>query len=63
MASPVRILGAFIDTLYFNAYQTDASFQIVKKKLPDDLRVELDQWKEQAQEEEAVQTIKRLVSI
>jgi hypothetical protein len=52
MDSPVHILGAFVDTLYLNAYQTDASFRIVKKKLSDDLRLELDQWKAQAQDEE-----------
>jgi hypothetical protein len=33
MSSPVRVLRAFIDTLYLNAYQTDASFQIVKKAM------------------------------
>jgi hypothetical protein len=31
--------------------QTDARFQIVKKKLPDELLVELKLWKEQAQKE------------
>ena len=52
MASPVRILGAFIDTLYLNVYATDASYQVVKIKIPDELKLELDQWKQMAQDEE-----------
>jgi hypothetical protein len=27
MASSVRILGAFVDTLYLNVYQTDVRYQ------------------------------------
>ncbi|GCE17300.1 hypothetical protein KDK_11000 [Dictyobacter kobayashii] len=36
--SLVRISGAFLDTLYLNVCQTDSNFQIVKKKLPDELK-------------------------
>ncbi|GCE20078.1 hypothetical protein [Dictyobacter kobayashii] len=50
--SMIRLLGAFLDTLYLNVYQTDTSFQVVKKKLPNELKLELQQIKEQAQEEE-----------
>ncbi|GCE20369.1 hypothetical protein [Dictyobacter kobayashii] len=50
--SIVRILGAFLDTLYLNVYQTDTNFQVVKKKLSDELKLELQQLKEQAQEDE-----------
>ncbi|GCE03654.1 hypothetical protein [Dictyobacter aurantiacus] len=50
--SLVRVLGAFLDTLYLNVYQTDSNFQVVKKRLPDELKLELQQLKELAQEEE-----------
>ncbi|GCE03649.1 hypothetical protein [Dictyobacter aurantiacus] len=52
MDSRVKVLGAFLDTLYLNVYQTDTNFQIVKKKLSDELKLELQQLKELAQEEE-----------
>ncbi|GLV57145.1 hypothetical protein KDH_39830 [Dictyobacter sp. S3.2.2.5] len=50
--SLVKILGAFLDTLYLNVYQTDSNYQIVKKKLSDELKEELQALKDLAQEEE-----------
>ncbi|GCE27896.1 hypothetical protein KDA_33800 [Dictyobacter alpinus] len=52
MNSPVKVLGAFLDTLYLNVYQTDSSYQVVKKKLSDELKAELQLLKDEAQEEE-----------
>jgi hypothetical protein len=50
MASPVRILRVFVDTLYLNVYQTDASYRPTKKGTSDELKLELQQLKDLAQE-------------
>ncbi|GER89068.1 hypothetical protein KDW_32300 [Dictyobacter vulcani] len=47
----MKILDAFLDTLYLNVNQTNASYKVIKKKLPDGLKLKLQQLKDQAQEE------------
>lgn len=41
MASPVRIIETFADTLYLNVYQTDVRFQLVKEGIAEELKLEL----------------------
>jgi len=48
--SSVCILGAFVDTLYLNVYQTDVRYQPVKKGISEELKLELQQLKDLAQE-------------
>ncbi|BCL82833.1 hypothetical protein ccbrp13_52980 [Ktedonobacteria bacterium brp13] len=50
MASPVRILGVFVDTLYLNVYQTDIRFQPVKKGISEELKLKNQKLKDLAQE-------------
>ena len=48
---PLVPLGFGADTVYLNVYVTDADYQPVQKKLDPELKMQLDIWKEQAQEE------------
>jgi hypothetical protein len=50
--SPVKILGAFVDTLVLNVIPTDENFLPEKRKIEQDLQQELTILKERAQEEE-----------
>ncbi|GHO52190.1 hypothetical protein [Ktedonobacter robiniae] len=50
--SMVRVLGAFVDTLVLNVYQTRADFEVIKGRLESDLVDELTLLKEQAQNDE-----------
>src|SRR5216683_5741677 len=49
MESPVKILGAFVDTLVLNVYPTDRTFQLEKRRVSDELQEELTALKERAQ--------------
>ncbi|GHO62333.1 hypothetical protein KSC_012250 [Ktedonobacter sp. SOSP1-52] len=52
MNSAVRVLGAFVDTLVLNIYQTRADFQVIKGRLDSELLEELKALKEKAQDDE-----------
>src|SRR5260370_23574513 len=50
MENPVKILGAFVDTLVLNCYATDDAFEIEERRVDPLLQEELMLLKEQAQE-------------
>ncbi len=52
MKSPVRILGAFVDTLVMNVYPTNGQFEIERVEMSPALKTELEQWKKLAQDRE-----------
>ena len=52
MNSNVKILAAGPDTYVLNVYSTNASCQPGKKQLDNDLKMELDALKQQAQDDE-----------
>src|SRR5258708_6594510 len=57
MAARVRVVGFGPDTLVFNVLPIDDHGEVAQRPLSETLQGELDQWKEQAQqEEEAVPT-------
>lgn len=52
MPSPVRALGQFLDTLVLNVYPTDRQFQVERREMDGELKAELQDYKERAQEAE-----------
>jgi hypothetical protein len=51
LESNVKPLGFGVDTIYLNVYANDGDYKPVQKKLDPEFKLQLDAWKELAQEE------------